>query len=460
MKNLFLSILTFLAVHTLTFSQEVSTDVLLSSGRIALTDGDFSQTYSLSANGNGSIKKALLYGKFNYTYSNERDAGFSMLYTPGSYTFYYTDTIRGDIHREQYTAKAGISYPFCESLSVGLDFSLMLGSKAKQRDIRNKNTVNDLTISPSVSWHFLTASYLFSQYREEASLKRFGPDVVIPITASEGLFFGTTEAYGSKHNTWYYNTINNGVSIRLNFKKILPTIKYVHTSSDINTHVDEQKIGRENRQCISLVINFTKETPWFDEYILLSYANKNSFTPIGKKESNGNSQTYKYFGEVKRHNDKEVNIELHDIICLTPSDESDFLGIGGSYVFSKKTQTHFVVPQEYEQILIGHKWSGHTGYRLPFGLIAGCLISVDRFKGDMLILKNEALGEQKYNHNADLLWKEWQYLIASREQYELSCDYTFNLTKRGYINAHLALNLISTSINKQKNINFKISYNL
>lgn len=459
MKRFFFSILSLLAVPSLTFSQEVSADVLLSSGRIALTDGDFSQTYSLSAKGNGTIKKASLNGLFNYTYSNEKNAGYSMLYTPGSYTFFYTDTIRGDIRREQYIVQAGISYPIIESLSVGLDAGLLLGTKAKQRDIRNKNTVNDINFSPAVSWHFLTVHYIFSQYREEVALKRFGPDVVIPITMSEGLFFGATEAYGSNHKTWYYRTVNNGASIGFNIKKIYPTIKYIHTSSHINTHVEEQKIGREEGQCISLT-TYTPKTLLTDGLVLMSYSNKNSFTPVGKKESNGNTQIYKYFSEIKRHNDKEINIKLYDIICCTPSEESAFRGVGLSYEFYKKTQTHFIVLQEYKQVLMGHNWSGHTEYRLPCGLTAGCSVSIARSSGDMLTLKDKAIGEQHYNRNKNLLEKEWEYLIASREEYSLNCDYTFNLHQKGKINAHLSLNFISTNIDNKKNINFNVSYHL
>lgn len=455
MKSIALILLFLMATSTLTFAQEVSAEMLHTFGRTELTDADHAQIYSIMAKGNGNINKVALNGQFCYTYSNEHDAGLSMLYNPGKYTFFYTDTIRGDVRREQYNVDAGLSYPFNDNFSASLDGSVMLGSKAKQRDIRNKNVANYIYLSPAISWHKLSLSYRFSQYREEVSLKRFGPDVVIPITTSEGLFFGPTEAYGAQHTALYYRTISNGAAVSYIFNKIKTELSYLHTSSDIDTHVDERKIGREegNRYTLYAELQDSHNT-----HIQFSYSSSDSYTPVGQKVSNGNREVYQYFSEVKRHNIKEIALNLNNIVSIsTPEDK--FVALF-SYFYSNKKQTHYILPQEYSQNLISHKATGDISYTFPCRLKTGIMASVNKRKGDMLTLKNKSLEEQKYNRNANLLEKEWNYLISNRFSYGLKLAYDHNISNKGSLHTALVLNIEDAKVENKKSINLNISYKL
>lgn len=454
MKSIAL-ILFLLATPTLTFAQEVSAEMLHTFGRTELTDADHAQIYSIRAKGNGYINKVSLSGQFNYTYSNEQNAGFSMLYTPGKYTFFYTDTIRGELRHEQYNVDAGLSYSFNDNFSASLTGSLMLGSKAKQRDIRNKNVANSVYLSPSVSWQKLSLSYLFSQYREEVSLKRFGPDVVIPITTSEGLFFGPTEAYSAQHKTLYYRTIANGAAISYSFPKIKTDLSYLHTSSKIDTHVDEQKIGREEGDSYAIYAELLNS---HNTHILFSYTSSDSFTPVGQKTSNGNREVYQYFGEVKRHNIKNIALNLNNIVSVSsPGDK--FVALF-SYFYSNKVQTHYILPQEYKQNLISNRVSGDISYVFPCLLKAGILTSVDKRKGNMLTLKNKSLEEQKYNRNSSLLEKEWNYLISNRFCYGLKLAYEHHMSKKGSLLTSFVFSIEDAKMENKKSINLNISYKL
>lgn len=455
MKGIVLILLFLMATSSLTFAQEVSAEVLHTFGRTELTDADHAQVYSLTAKGNGSVNKVALIGMFKYTYSNEQEAGFSMLYTPGNYTFFYTDTVRGEIRREQYNVDASISYSFNDNISASLNGSILLGSKAKQRDIRNKNIANSIYLSPSISWKKLTVSYIFSQYREEVSLQRFGPDVVIPITTSEGLYFGPTEAYGTHHKTLYYHTINNGAALNYTIYNVKTALSYIHTSSDINTHVDDQKIGREEGNNYSL---FAELLDSHNTFLQFSYSSLDNYTPVGQKVSDGNREVYQYFSEVKRHNIKDIALNLNNIISFS-SFEDRFVALF-SYLYSKKTQTHYILPQEYKQKLISNRVSGDICYTFPCRLKAAIIASFDKRQGDMLTLKNISLEEQKYNHNSSLLKKEWDYLISNRLGYGLKLAYEYKMSIKGSLHASLVAKIVDTKVENQKSINLNILYKL
>lgn len=458
MRGIALNILSILIViPSLTFAQNVGVDVTLQNGRSALTDAAHSQMYSAWANGEGNIRNASCRGMFSYSLSNEQEMGYSMLYSPGSYAFYYVDTIRGDVRREQYNVNAYLSYPIKDELSASVSGNIMLGSMAKQRDIRNKNVVNSIELTPNLTWHGLSVDYIFSLYREEVTLRRFGPDIVIPITTCEGLFFGPTEAFGNKHHALYYRTIDNGAAIGYEFKKITARLKYMHSSSDIDTHVDNIKIGREEGYLVALNLDIKHI---IGGKPLISFKSVDSYVPVGKKVSDGDMEVFKYFSEVKRHNSEELNIALNDILSISSS-ESSMVQIFGaaSYEFFLKTQTHFVYPQEYQQRLKGHKWYGYIEYRSPFKMNVRGSLAKERRYGDMLTLKDESI-EQKYNRNAQLLEKEWEYLISNRLDFGIHVDYNFNLRTKGNIYTSVDVNVENLSIDKKKTINFNVKYRL
>ena len=100
------------------------------------------------------LGKGYLRGDFNYDYSIARESRWRGWTDPYSTPFMLADTIPGNLSHEQYRMGAALAYPASDLISLGIGLKYNVGIMAKHLDLRNKNTVMEFEVTPSmmISW--------------------------------------------------------------------------------------------------------------------------------------------------------------------------------------------------------------------------------------------------------------------------------------------------------------------
>lgn len=97
--------------------------------------------------------KVYLYGSFGYSYDYERECTWRGLTDPYISPFMLADSIPGNTSLETYSISGGVSFPAGNKFSIGILAAYQASIFAKHKDLRNKNTLMDFTISPGILYN-------------------------------------------------------------------------------------------------------------------------------------------------------------------------------------------------------------------------------------------------------------------------------------------------------------------
>lgn len=211
------------------------------------------------------IRRTFLYGRFGYTYDygqNSRWRGFA---DPYRSPFMLADSIPGNISRETYSMAAGAALQAGKHTSLGLLLSYGSSLLSKHKDLRNKNTVMDFSITPSVVFHTRTfragLDLTYSRYTEETDYTQIDESTEKYLFEIYGLWLYTSSGYsGADHSRIL---ISSAVSGNLTLELLLGETRIMNVLSLDYDYGSQTETGYNN-----LRYGDTRTLTWSDRLIL------------------------------------------------------------------------------------------------------------------------------------------------------------------------------------------------
>jgi hypothetical protein len=130
------------------------------------------------------VKKGMIYGSFSYNNQQDRNIRMSDVMDPYRGTPYLlADSIGGDWKKQSYAlrvkAATGPLWQGRLRLGTGIDYKVATG--ARQNDPRPLNTVNDITITPGITWNIhrnstIGINGLYGAFQESISIQNKNTD--------------------------------------------------------------------------------------------------------------------------------------------------------------------------------------------------------------------------------------------------------------------------------------------
>ena len=178
------------------------------------TDGDFrnyhqsndSYEYGLYTESYCKVnQKVTLYGMVNYANFEGKNMSGSVFINPYNNPFDIVEVNednRGTKQREKYNLIGAVNAEIYKGLKVGGKIDYKAENYAKLKDLRHKNTLLDMSVAPGISYQLnptieLGANYLYQRRLESVEFRMYGnTDRQYVSMVNYGAFFGTTELFG------------------------------------------------------------------------------------------------------------------------------------------------------------------------------------------------------------------------------------------------------------------------
>lgn len=188
-----------------------------------LSKGNFIDYYQSNNSRNWKVEtesfnrlneKIVFYGLINYQNFSGQNMGGSAFINPYETPFNfveYADTNKGEKNKESYCLIGGLSYALTNKLFVSGKIDYNAANYAKQKDLRHKNKLLDLSLSLGLSYIFkkleLGLNYFYHRNIEEITFRTFGnTDLQYMMLIDYGNFYGETELYDRLGNGFIHGT--------------------------------------------------------------------------------------------------------------------------------------------------------------------------------------------------------------------------------------------------------------
>ena len=429
-------------------------------GRLDIVQPSNERLWCVKAEGRRQFGKSLkTFGDFLYSYSSRERQAYSMISRPGSTLFEFADTIRADVHQERYRLRAMVEYEMGDMpLSFGLSGTMTQMSTAKQRDIRNKNTLNNLSVAPHIGCFIskmmhIMLLYRFAQEREVVSLKQMGPSNVIGVMRSEGLWFGEMTPYAAngfeeRRYLTRSNYFNALISRDWNALNASLSLFFSTIEQNVEVKAKEEEIGESETMLTGADFQFTYNAGTLKHLFALLFrrAPCDSYKPLQRQETNGNNTHYVKYGRVIR------NTTRHTLLKAEYTLNGGAWHVGAAFSKGDFVATQYVHPAEYEQTLSSTILAAHGGYDFRIGgdnnLSVALKYEQDTRDGDMLKIR-QGNQSSKTERNEKLLAEAWQYDNADRSMLNARIEWVKNKRASSGFSIYLDYSLCVTDFSRQ-----------
>lgn len=170
------------------------------------------QNYALHTLSFFRLNHIRLYGEAGYEGYAEHSRQYNALFRPSAPSVTFADTIAGRQKGETYRLCGAAALPVTPKWSAGAAIRYAASNSAKDTDPRNKNNLNDLTLTPGLAFAAgpirLGAAFSWQQIRETVDYTSFGTETKGGITFYP-LWFYVSEPFadGTNANRDYRRTL-------------------------------------------------------------------------------------------------------------------------------------------------------------------------------------------------------------------------------------------------------------
>lgn len=170
------------------------------------------QNYALHTLSFFRLNHIRLYGEAGYESYTEHSRQYNALFRPSAPSVTFADTIAGRQKGETYRLCGAAALPVTPKWTAGAAIRYAASNSAKDTDPRNKNNLNDLTLTPGLTFTAgrvrLGAAFSWQQIRETVNYTSFGTETKGGITFYP-LWFYVSEPFtdGTNANRDYRRTL-------------------------------------------------------------------------------------------------------------------------------------------------------------------------------------------------------------------------------------------------------------
>jgi len=409
-------------------------------------------------------KRVVFYGKMDY----RNFTGQNMSGSP----FVFPDFIALDIveptsanqgrkNLEQYHLIGAVGARLLPRLSVGGKVDYLTANYAKQKDLRHKNRLLDLTATVGVAWQATNsievgANYIYRRSVESLQFGRYGAtDRIYTSLIDYGAFYGFTEQFGV---SGYTNGTNpdavvhmfNGAALQVNLK-LSPEWHFINEFSYLlrNGQFGSRSSGRvvyaeHNGKTMAYSGNLSFAGKPNQHFLNLNFSNEDliNYENVYRRENSpGGTTEIVYYGNTKVLDKTHLKARLEYIAQLNTQDYCPawVLKAGGN--FANRQQTVSLYPYFRKQNIFwwdaylsadkritSHKNQYGIALQLSYGAGGG------KMKEDGQFAKPSDSTREPVSSDYNLL-REYEYLTANRVKGNIACSYSrlFNPNLRGYI---------------------------
>lgn len=192
------------------------------------------------------LDRISLKGSFSFEQREGYEMCGSMFIDPGFYPVDVLEFTPGRKTLQTYTFDGGFSYDLSGKWRIGADMDFESANMAKRKDLRHTNWKLDMSIVPSIMYHYndfaFGASYIFRKTSESIKAEQVGTaESSYYAFIDKGLMYGVYSVWSGSGlhlsepgvNGFPVKDFSNGAAIQIQYKGFFTEAEYIHTQGTV-----------------------------------------------------------------------------------------------------------------------------------------------------------------------------------------------------------------------------------
>lgn len=368
-----------------------------------------------------SIGPTNLSGKAGYTRHQRKGQRYCSMFRQASPLITFADTLPGNSKGESYYLAGHLTHSFFSFWSIGLTGEYLAGNYAKDTDPRNKNNLNQITISPDFQYRmqnlFIGITLHWQYEREVISYKSFGSETKNGVTFYP-LWFYTHESFTDGLNAQRdYRNNHYKMNFVLQYSGKTWQTTFLLFYAQGQTHIWINPAKKQSAGEITSkdyhIENITRIfTPRYIHKFIPHFSHSRHKIYDTQQQLSTDNRIYETILKIKRAEATSISAGFHYVI--SPESHPDRT-IKTGVEFKKRNSLFRLPPIDFKQEIRQMNWS--ASYTRSFVLSGHSLkgsLQTNYYTGKGSQPDLSALSSQTIFHlQNQLLDREFQYLTAS-----------------------------------------------